>query len=122
KPGFTAFVFPGPMTTRSEAVNTNPGLAEKQSNQGVVVTMETAQLTDAVALGGLAFAGTGGVRQDVLEQLPCRSVDPDAFFAESPAGVEWAKGLCRECPVRQQCLDGALERREPWGVWGGELF
>lgn len=20
------------------------------------------------------------------------------------------------------CLDGALERREPWGVWGGELF
>jgi WhiB family redox-sensing transcriptional regulator len=20
------------------------------------------------------------------------------------------------------CLEGALERREPWGVWGGELF
>ena len=21
-----------------------------------------------------------------------------------------------------ECLEGALERREPWGVWGGELF
>lgn len=84
--------------------------------------METAQLTDALALDGLAFAETGGVRRDVLEQLPCRTVDPEAFFAESPAGVEWAKGLCRECPVREQCLEGALQRREPWGVWGGELF
>ena len=27
-----------------------------------------------------------------------------------------------DCPVQALCLDGALERREPWGVWGGELF
>jgi WhiB family transcriptional regulator, redox-sensing transcriptional regulator len=24
--------------------------------------------------------------------------------------------------VRPACLAGALERGEPWGVWGGELF
>jgi WhiB family transcriptional regulator, redox-sensing transcriptional regulator len=54
--------------------------------------------------------------------LPCRLVDPDLFFAESPADVEEAKALCRECPIRERCLAGALERREPWGVWGGELF
>jgi WhiB family redox-sensing transcriptional regulator len=24
--------------------------------------------------------------------------------------------------VIEPCLQGALERREPWGVWGGELF
>jgi WhiB family transcriptional regulator, redox-sensing transcriptional regulator len=56
------------------------------------------------------------------DQLPCRVNDPELFFAESPADVELAKGLCRECPVRSECLAGALERREPWGVWGGELF
>ena len=33
-----------------------------------------------------------------------------------------AKALCLDCPVRAECLAGALERREPWGVWGGELF
>jgi len=54
--------------------------------------------------------------------LPCRRVDPDAFFAEAPADVEAAKALCRDCPLREACLAGALERREPWGVWGGELF
>ncbi len=56
------------------------------------------------------------------EQLPCRLGNPDLFFAESPADVESAKALCRDCPVRDLCLAGALERREPWGVWGGELF
>jgi WhiB family transcriptional regulator, redox-sensing transcriptional regulator len=53
--------------------------------------------------------------------LPCTD-DPDLFFAESPDDVEYAKELCRGCPARAACLAGALERREPWGVWGGELF
>jgi WhiB family redox-sensing transcriptional regulator len=56
------------------------------------------------------------------QQLPCRLNDPELFFAESPADVELAKSLCRGCPVRVECLESALERREPWGVWGGELL
>lgn len=55
-------------------------------------------------------------------QLPCRTHDPELFFAETPREVELAKSLCRECPVQELCLSGARERREPWGVWGGELF
>jgi len=53
--------------------------------------------------------------------LPCWTADPDLWFAESPAAVEDAKALCVPCPRRQECLAGALERREPWGVWGGQL-
>jgi WhiB family redox-sensing transcriptional regulator len=53
--------------------------------------------------------------------LPCHRVDPDLFFAESPADVERAKALCGDCPVRPACLAGALDRNEPWGVWGGQL-
>ena len=53
--------------------------------------------------------------------LPCRAVDPDLFFAESPADVEEAKAVCTTCPARPGCLAAALDRREPWGVWGGEL-
>ncbi|MGH3369724.1 MAG: WhiB family transcriptional regulator [Nocardioidaceae bacterium] len=56
------------------------------------------------------------------ERLPCRREDPELFFAESPADVELAKSLCGTCPVRTECLNAALDRREPWGVWGGELF
>jgi len=55
------------------------------------------------------------------EQLPCRREDPELFFAESPSDVELAKALCATCPLRAACLAGALERREPWGVWGGQL-
>ena len=55
-------------------------------------------------------------------ELPCRVNDPELYFAESPSDVELAKSLCQSCPVRAECLAAALERREPWGVWGGELF
>jgi len=56
------------------------------------------------------------------DQLPCRVNDPELFFADSPADVELAKSLCAACPARLACLTGAIERREPWGVWGGEWF
>jgi WhiB family transcriptional regulator, redox-sensing transcriptional regulator len=71
--------------------------------------------------GGLAALVTSpsGV---ALAELPCRSSDPELFFAESPVDVETAKALCVDCPIRPECLAGALDRREPWGVWGGELF
>lgn len=53
--------------------------------------------------------------------LPCTE-DPELFFAEAPEDVETAKALCQGCRARITCLEGALERREPWGVWGGELL
>ncbi|HJZ09756.1 MAG TPA: WhiB family transcriptional regulator [Trebonia sp.] len=53
--------------------------------------------------------------------LPCTE-DPELFFAEAPQDVETAKALCRGCRARLGCLEGALNRREPWGVWGGELL
>ncbi|BDB40967.1 MULTISPECIES: WhiB family transcriptional regulator [Mycobacterium] len=54
--------------------------------------------------------------------LPCHANDPDLWFAETPADLERAKTLCTDCPVRRQCLTAALDRAEPWGVWGGEIF
>lgn len=56
-----------------------------------------------------------------VHDLPCHGSDPDLWFAEAPADVETAKALCAPCPLRKACLSGALDRREPWGVWGGEL-
>jgi WhiB family redox-sensing transcriptional regulator len=55
-------------------------------------------------------------------RLPCRIAEVDLWFAESPDDVEAAKALCSSCPLREPCLAGAVERREPWGVWGGELL
>jgi WhiB family redox-sensing transcriptional regulator len=62
------------------------------------------------------------VARSVATDLPCRTFDPDLWFAEAPAELELAKSLCDSCPVRVQCLSGAVDRAEPWGVWGGEIF
>ena len=69
---------------------------------------------------GDAAAG-GPDRSGLSLALPCTE-DPEMFFAESPQDVEQAKAMCRGCRARLACLAGALERGEPWGVWGGELL
>lgn len=69
-----------------------------------------------------ALAGLLSVAPAAGQPLPCRKGDADRWFAESPSVLEEAKGLCADCPIRAQCLDGALSRAEPWGVWGGEIF
>jgi len=75
-----------------------------------------------VQLTALLDALVEDVDVAVAAEVPCRVNDPELWFAESPADVELAKSLCQSCPLRQECLAGALERREPWGVWGGQLF
>ncbi|GAA5041285.1 WhiB family transcriptional regulator [Nocardia callitridis] len=61
--------------------------------------------------------------REVTKSVPCRAGgDPDLWFAESPVELEQAKALCASCPIRKGCLNAAIDRREPWGVWGGEIF
>ncbi|HEV7451966.1 MAG TPA: WhiB family transcriptional regulator [Pseudonocardiaceae bacterium] len=73
-------------------------------------------------LGGAELAHLLDTAPSGPATLPCRSHDPDLWFAEVPAELERAKQLCTGCPVKAQCLDSALSRQEPWGVWGGEIF
>lgn len=57
-----------------------------------------------------------------LGQAACQDEDPTMFFSDDMSVVALAKQVCAVCPVQATCLDGALDRREPHGVWGGELF
>jgi len=53
--------------------------------------------------------------------LPCRNADPELWFPIGPRASDddYAAELCIDCPVRAACLRDALERGEPYGVWGG---
>ena len=54
------------------------------------------------------------------ERSSCKGVDPDLFFPEGPsAALAQAKEICRGCPVRNPCLDYAIDNNERFGVWGG---
>ncbi len=57
--------------------------------------------------------------QDWRSQAICAKTDPDLWF--SPGAVEHreAKRICRDCPVRSQCLSYAIEAPVDHGVWGG---
>jgi WhiB family redox-sensing transcriptional regulator len=44
------------------------------------------------------------------------------FFSDEIPEIARAKAICAGCAHQEECLEGALARREPWGVWGGQLF
>jgi WhiB family redox-sensing transcriptional regulator len=53
------------------------------------------------------------------QHAACRGLEPEVFYPTSEEQTEEAKAICRGCPVREPCLDYALDNRERDGVWGG---
>ena len=49
-------------------------------------------------------------------------ITPEVFFSDELGDIAAAKRVCADCPALAECLEGAIERAEPWGVWGGQLF
>ena len=61
----------------------------------------------------------GAVEQEWQEQALCAQTDPEAFFPEKGGSTREAKRICQGCPVRDDCLEFALEHDERFGIWGG---
>lgn len=49
----------------------------------------------------------------------CAQVDMDGFFPEKGGSTRQAKAVCLMCPVREVCLEYALDNRVQHGIWGG---
>lgn len=49
----------------------------------------------------------------------CAHRDPAMFFPSDGVGVDIARKVCADCPVKGMCLEYALEQRIDHGVWGG---
>jgi WhiB family redox-sensing transcriptional regulator len=55
-----------------------------------------------------------------VDEAVCAQTDPDTFFPEKGGSTRQAKAICLGCPVRQRCLDWALQHEERFGIWGGK--
>jgi WhiB family redox-sensing transcriptional regulator len=60
-----------------------------------------------------------GDDQGWQDRALCAQTDPEAFFPEKGGSTREAKRVCRNCEVRAECLDFALENDERFGIWGG---
>lgn len=56
----------------------------------------------------------------------CVNADPESFFLEDGMRGSTKRtrennaiAICNTCPVKQKCLDHALNVPEVYGVWGG---
>lgn len=63
--------------------------------------------------------------EDWWDDARCRDGEGSlskVFFSEELQDIARAKTICAECPAILECLEGAIARHEPWGVWGGQMF
>lgn len=49
----------------------------------------------------------------------CHDMPPEIFFPSDGVGVEVARKICADCPVKTPCLEYALLHGIEHGVWGG---
>jgi WhiB family redox-sensing transcriptional regulator len=54
-----------------------------------------------------------------FDDAACAGMDTTIFFPERGQTSRKAKQVCYSCPVREDCLEEALARREMFGIWGG---
>src|SRR5574337_2215602 len=58
------------------------------------------------------------------DDAACRDKDSELWFPDM-ADPKWelkasqAIAICERCPVKQTCLDYAIEAKELHGIWGG---
>ena len=61
------------------------------------------------------------------EDAACREFDNVLFFGAEDGESELerqtreahAKTICNSCPVKQPCLEFAMETNQKYGIWGG---
>ncbi len=53
------------------------------------------------------------------ETARCRGVDPEQFFVRGSAQSRKAVRLCGRCPVKDPCLQYAIDNHIDYGIWGG---
>lgn len=54
-----------------------------------------------------------------MTDAACAGMDTNLFYPERGEDNAQAVAVCRDCPVREQCLDHAVRNGETYGVWGG---
>ncbi len=61
------------------------------------------------------------------EEAACRQYDNNLFFGAEEGESELerqtreshAKSICHTCPVRNPCLEFAMDTNQKYGIWGG---
>lgn len=77
----------------------------------------SAELLEELTMVGSTFSA------EFYEKARCGPADiPLLFPTGGRAARSKIRALCGECPVRALCREGALERRETSGIWGGLHF
>lgn len=111
-----------PMTTfdQLDEFTTEPLAPDEPSPPGRDVVINPVQRLDTSS--GDEFDESLAARAPVARCADGNGTMTGLFFSDNVVDIARAKAMCALCPLRFECLADAIDREEPWGVWGGELL
>lgn len=59
------------------------------------------------------------MNSDWRAEASCESLPPDDWFSDDRGAIERARAVCDRCPVREPCLEYALESETDYCMYGG---
>lgn len=112
------------MAQKAETLALHRDRIEQQEPLKGRVTSSLNRVGGVALLGDIAVAPTIQENDEMLDgwkkDAKCRGIsDASIFFPLNPRDATMAKAICKGCPVRQECLEYAVELKEYHGVWGG---
>ncbi|WP_397545755.1 WhiB family transcriptional regulator [Rothia mucilaginosa] len=111
-------------TSDAQHRSMNPAPSLEQATDTFLTDAERRQSATAPVDIWAAAAGLYGTEGDDGElawqaEALCAQTDPEAFFPEKGGSTRDAKRVCGVCPVREECLQYAMDNDERFGIWGG---
>ena len=114
---------PAPLTTIPDELQLDS--PEPLTSHGRFVVQQSAQYNPSEPQQSATLARvltlispTVDLDLDWQDQAVCAQTDPETFYPEKGCSPRDAQTVCRECPVRTQCLEYALAADERYGIWG----
>ena len=115
------------MRTSSQTRTDPETTTTKESTMSTTVntTMNTTIFNDTHVDGTARAARPATIDSPVVPLARCADGNgtlTPLFFSDHIIDIARAKAICGKCELSRSCLADALDREEPWGVWGGELL
>lgn len=92
-------------------------MSSQEVVEGEPINLSLPTLKWALSLEWREHANCASLPKSVFFDYNSKSVS----FKERKNNLEYAQGVCRECPVKENCYEFAVRNCEPHGIWAGTV-
>jgi WhiB family transcriptional regulator, redox-sensing transcriptional regulator len=109
------------LPTDTPSLGTNTDGTKRENGIMTLLDLHPGRLEDAATTCTVSSAPVLDLADEWVGSSYPRCADGNGTLTHQ-YDIARAKAICSKCGLAEGCLSGALDRAEPYGVWGGHLL